>query len=126
MAVRPRVFVVEDHAATAHALKSYLEVCGYLVETAADVRSAVQFSTSSEFDVLICDLHLPDGTGWELMKKLSAARPIQAIAFSAYDGPEDRRRSKEVGFAEHITKGSNPDGLLEAVRRLAGSAATAS
>jgi hypothetical protein len=50
------------------------------------------------------------------MEKLSARRPIRGIAFSAYNSTEHRRRSKKVGFADHIVKGY-PDRLLRAVTR---------
>ena len=114
-----RVFVVEDHAATARALKSYLELSGYAVDVAADMRSALRFAATSAFDVLVCDLHLPDGTGWQLMKRLNASANVDGIAFSAFDGPADRERSRRAGFAEHVAKGSNPEALLHAIKRVA-------
>jgi DNA-binding response OmpR family regulator len=70
-----RVFVVEDHPATARGLKMFLELSGYAVETASDVRSALKVAEKTKFDVLLCDLNLPDGTGWDLMERLCKAGP---------------------------------------------------
>jgi CheY-like chemotaxis protein len=118
MVQKRRVFVVEDHPSTAAAVKRYLEVSGYRVEVAGDVRSALRFARTKRFDVLVCDLHLPDGTGWDLLMKLRRRRPVPAIAFSALDGAEHRRRSKEAGFVEHVTKGSDGDMLVDIIDRL--------
>ena len=118
MVRKRRVFVVEDHPSTAAAVKRYLEVSGYRVEVAGDVRSALRFARTKRFDVLVCDLHLPDGTGWDLLMKLRRRRRVTAIAFSALDGAEDRRRSKEAGFVEHVTKGSDGDMLVDIIDRL--------
>src|SRR5947209_19219686 len=74
-----RVFVVEDHAATARGLKVFLELAGYGVTLASDMRSALQLAQECSFDVLVCDLHLPDGTGWELMETLRKKMPVRGI-----------------------------------------------
>src|SRR3954447_15027697 len=73
MVQKRRVFVVEDHPSTAAAVKRYLEVSGYWVEVAGDVRSALRFARTKPFDVLVCDLHLPDGTGWDLLMRLRSS-----------------------------------------------------
>jgi CheY-like chemotaxis protein len=118
MGGKKRVFVVEDHPSTADAVRAYLEVSGYEVDVAADVRSALRLAATRQFDVLVCDLHLPDGTGWDLMKRLKARDEINGIAFSAFDGPEEHRRSKEAGFAAHVAKGSDPNVLLSTIERV--------
>jgi len=49
---------------------------------------------------------------------LRRRRPVNAIAFSALDGAEDRRRSKEAGFVEHVPKGTDGDKLVDVIDRL--------
>ena len=88
-----RLIVVEDHADTAEGLKRFLSAIGYQVFVATDMASAVSLSSSVQFDVLLSDLGLPDGSGWDLLKQLSAERRIRAIAFSGYNSPADRQRS---------------------------------
>jgi CheY-like chemotaxis protein len=117
-----RVLVVEDHPATGRALRMYLNGQGYAVEVANSVAAAKQMAESFAFDVLICDLNLPDGTGWEFLEYLRGIMPVAAIAYSAYGQPEHRRRSDAAGFAEHIVKGSAPEALVEAIERLLKSA----
>ena len=113
-----RVFVVEDHPATARGLKMFLELSGYSVETAADVRSALKLAAKTEFDVLLCDLNLPDGTGWDLMERLCKKRPVAGVAYSAFDEPEHIARSKAAGFAEHVVKGTTPETIVAAIDRV--------
>lgn len=115
-----RVFVVEDHAATARGLKKFLEVSGFAVEVAPDCCTALKMANSIKFDVLVSDLQLTDGTGWDLMRKLRKNGPVRGIAFSAFRQPEHRARSKAAGFLEHIVKGSPPDSLLDAIKRARG------
>ena len=112
--------MVEDHPAMARALKEYLEACGYKVEVACDVKSAVKFASSHRFDILVSDLHLGDGTGWELMKRLrKPGTRIRGIAFSVLNAPADYRRSKQAGFLEHVLKTADPAMLVEAIERAA-------
>ena len=118
-ATKLRVFVVEDHPATARGLKMFLELSGYSVETAGDVRSALKLAANSEFDVLLCDLNLPDGTGWELMERLCKKRSVAGVAYSAFDEPEHIARSKAAGFAEHVVKGTTPETIVAAIDRVA-------
>ncbi len=115
-----RVFVVEDHPATARGLKMFLELSGYQVDIASDLDSALKIAGKARFDVLVCDLNLPDGTGWQLMEALQEKnRKVRGIAFSAFDDPEHVERSREAGFEEHVVKGTTPEALLAAIDRLA-------
>jgi hypothetical protein len=117
-----RLIVVEDHAETAEGLKRFLSAIGYQVFVATDMASALSLAAAVEFDVLLSDLGLPDGTGWELLKRLSAERRIRAIAFSGYNSPADRQRSAEAGFLEHLAKPLAPDQLCAAINRAAAAA----
>jgi CheY-like chemotaxis protein len=117
-----RLIVVEDHAETAEGLKRLLCALGYQVFVATDMASALSLAAAVEFDVLLSDLGLPDGNGWDLLKRLSAERRIRAIAFSGYNSPADRQRSAEAGFLEHLAKPLAPDQLCAAIDRAAAAA----
>jgi len=117
------VIVVEDHADTAEGLQRFLTSIGYHVYIAPDVASARALAKAVEFDVLLADLRLPDGTGWDLMEELSAEGPVRAVAMSGYNTEEDIERSMRVGFLDHIAKPLVPEELSAALDRAA--AATA-
>ena len=59
---------------------------------------------AEQFDVLVSDLGLPDGTGYDLMKQIRHRPEIKGIALSGYGMEEDVRQSSEAGFAEHLVK----------------------
>lgn len=111
------VIVVEDHADTAEALRRFLTSIGYHVYIAPDVASARALAKAVEFDVLLSDLRLPDGTGWDLMEELSAEGPVRAVAMSGHNSEDDVRRSMRVGFLDHIAKPLVPEKLSAALDR---------
>ena len=117
-----RLIIVEDHADSAEGLKRFLSAVGYQVFVATDMGSALSLASAVEFDVLLSDLALPDGSGWDLMKRLSAERRIRAIAFSGHNSPDDIRRSADAGFLEHIPKPLCPEKLCAAIDRAAAAA----
>ena len=114
-----RLIVVEDHADTAEGLKKFLKAIGYQVFVATDMASALTLASTVEFDLLLSDLALPDGDGWELMKRLSAKRQIRAIALSGHNSADDLKRSAQAGFVEHLAKPLCPEKLCAAIERAA-------
>ncbi|MGI9089400.1 MAG: response regulator [Chthoniobacterales bacterium] len=114
-----RIIVVEDHADTAEGLRRFLSSIGYKVYIAPDVASARGLAKAVEFDILLSDLRLPDGTGWDLMEELNAERPVRAIAMSGYNTDADIAKSMHVGFLHHIAKPLVPDHLSELIRQAA-------
>jgi PAS domain S-box-containing protein len=116
-----RLLLVEDHPDTALALSSLLGRAGYAVLTAADVAGAVATAEREPFDLLICDLGLPDGNGHDVIGRVRAHRIVPAIAMSGYGMDEDVRRSREAGFTEHLVKPIDVQQLIAAIRRVAAS-----
>ncbi|MDQ6685746.1 MAG: response regulator [Pseudomonadota bacterium] len=108
-----RVFVVENHEDTRFLLCLLLEQSGHVVESASSMREALVLLSRSEHDVLISDVGLPDGSGWELMKRLEAELPkrIYAIAMSGFGMASDRDTSRAAGFRHHLVKPVDPSDL---------------
>ena len=114
-----RVIVVEDQSEVAEGLRRFLTSVGYHVYIAPDVASARALAKAVEFDVLLSDLKLPDGTGWELMEELSVEGDVSAVAMSGYNSAEDIAHSIRVGFLDHIAKPLVKDELTAAIDRAA-------
>ena len=108
-----RIFVVENHPDTLLYLQMYLESYGYKVASAHTIKDALTAFTVAEYDVLISDIGLPDGSGWELLPQVQARsnRPIFAIAMSGFGLSTDHERSREAGFRHHLLKPFRPDEL---------------
>jgi PAS domain S-box-containing protein len=114
-----RLLLVEDHADTAHTLGRLLRAAGFYVIAAADVAGAVAVVEREPFDLLVSDLGLPDGTGYDIMQAVRARRGVPGIAMSGFGMDEDIRRSREAGFAEHLVKPIEVTKLIAAIRRAA-------
>jgi CheY-like chemotaxis protein len=99
-----RVLLVEDHSETARLLSRLLETSGHVVTIAGDVQSALRLAKENRFDVVVSDIGLPDGTGYDLMKRLREESPIPGVALTGYGMDEDLQKSTEAGFADHILK----------------------
>jgi CheY-like chemotaxis protein len=95
---------VEDHEETAVLLGRLLKHSGHVVKTARDVASALNLAATEAFDVLISDIGLPDGTGYELMRQISSQYGIKGVALTGYGTEDDLRLSVESGFAGHVIK----------------------
>jgi CheY-like chemotaxis protein len=111
------ILIVEDHADTARILGRLLTIRGYTVRIAATVREAME-ALAGPVDMIISDVGLPDGTGYDLMRRAREIRPIIGIAMSGFGMEEDVARSREAGFAEHLTKPVDAIQIDETIRRL--------
>jgi CheY-like chemotaxis protein len=99
-----RVFVVENHADTREFLTFMLEELGHTVVVADSMSQALREVPKSDCDVLISDIGLPDGDGWELLNRLHLDRPLYPIAMSGFGMTSDRARSKAAGYRYHLVK----------------------
>ena len=95
---RLRVFVVENHEDTRTLLCILLESLGHTALSSTTMDEALRQLPSADCDVLISDIGLPDGDGWELMERLRLPRPIYAIAMSGFGMTADRARSRLERF----------------------------
>jgi CheY-like chemotaxis protein len=99
-----RVLLVEDHEETLRVLRRLLEWLGYLPVTAPSVTAALNYATANEFDVLLSDIGLPDGSGHDLVRQVKRIRNVPAVAISGYGSPSDIEASVSAGFYAHLTK----------------------
>lgn len=111
-----RIFVVENHDDTRVLLCILLEQMGHVVQSAGTMREALHAIPGSGCDVLISDIGLPDGDGWELMRRLPH-RPALALAMSGRGMTGDRARSHAAGFHYHLVKPTGPEELAHILER---------
>ena len=99
-----RILVVEDHGDTLQALSRLLTHFGHEISVAEGAQSAQEIIDSKEFDVVLCDIALPDGDGYDLIAEVKRKRPVKAVAITGFGTEEDIRRGKEAGFDFHLVK----------------------
>ena len=120
------ILLVEDHPDTAEAMADLLRATGRRVTVAGSVaegKAAAEASAASgngsRIDLVLSDIGLPDGSGHELMAELSRRFGLRGIALTGYGMEEDVERSREVGFARHLTKPVSLEQLDSAIRQVA-------
>ncbi|MEY2490494.1 MAG: hypothetical protein QOC70_2436 [Verrucomicrobiota bacterium] len=110
-----RILLVDDHLDTSAALDRLLTRRGHTVAAAHDMRSAMEAAERGQFDLLISDVGLPDGSGLELMTHLRATSGIRGIAISGFGMNGDVEKSMQAGFFEHLVKPVNLEKLEAAI-----------
>lgn len=97
------ILLVEDHEDSREVLSNLLTHCGYEVSTAANMQDALILLTHLRFEILVCDIGLPDGSGLDLVAE---ARKRQAwkktVALTAHEDQSELGFS--AGFDEYLTK----------------------
>jgi PAS domain S-box-containing protein len=99
-----RILLVEDHRDTRRTLSRLLTHFGHAVLAADNIQSARKIVDSGNVQVLLCDIGLPDGTGYELVSQAKSKQPLKAVALTGFGTENDIRRSKEAGFDFHLVK----------------------
>ena len=111
-----RILLVEDHADTAKIMQRLLTSDGHTVEWAGDVAAGLKLAAGNQFDLLLSDLGLPDGSGVDLMRALrDSGSDLPGIVLSGYGQEHDFVRSREAGFSAHLIKPLTPQRLNDAI-----------
>jgi signal transduction histidine kinase len=112
---RLRLLLVEDHVATRQSLMRLLQRRGYEVESAGSLAQARDLAARKAFDLVLSDIGLPDGSGYDLMAGLRDQAGLRGIALSGYGMDTDIALSREAGFVAHLTKPVSVQALDEAL-----------
>jgi DNA-binding response OmpR family regulator len=118
MSDHSRLLVVEDNADARSILSAILTQRGFDVLMAPDARSGVAVGMCNEFDLLLCDIGLPDGDGNDVLKELRHEKDFPAIAFTALTTLGDIERQMDAGFDLHVSKPFHITDLMDAINKL--------
>jgi CheY-like chemotaxis protein len=117
-----RILLVDDHVDTLKVLRRILEGSGHSVTSAAGVMEATRAAEGNEFDLIISDIGLPDGTGLDIVRSVRARNSgVPAIAITGFGMEQDIRNSEEAGFSAHLTKPVDMASLERAIAELTSS-----
>ncbi len=116
-----RILMVEDNQDTLKFFSQMLTQRGHVVRTASNLATALSAAAEADFELLISDIELPDGSGLELMWKLRASSSVRGIALSGFGSPDDLEQSRVAGFSEHLIKPIEFRHLEQAIDRAAAS-----
>ncbi len=117
-----RVLVIDDEADARTLARHVLEQSGASVITSSSAKEALAFLQSSNFDVLVCDIGMPEQDGYSFIRNVRALstpkRTIPAVALTAYARSEDSTKALSAGFQKHLAKPVDPGGLVTMVASL--------
>ena len=100
-----QILIVEDDSFLNKMLTYNLTADGYGVTSALNARTAADAIRQREFDLVLLDVNLPDGNGFELCRLIKPQHPDTIIIFlTANDQESDQIRGYEVGAVDYITK----------------------
>lgn len=116
------ILIVDDHFATRLGLSLPInnEKDMKVVAEAGTAAKAIEMYREHRPDVVLMDYHLPDQTGVETLAQLKAEFPdIRCVMLTIFDGEEDIYRAVTAGAKAYLTKSSECDEVLRAIRAVA-------
>ncbi|TFY98345.1 hybrid sensor histidine kinase/response regulator [Ramlibacter humi] len=104
-----RLLLVEDNHDAAETIVMCMESYGYQVTHVGTCADAVRTARQGDFDIVLTDLGLPDGSGIDVGRALSSSLPV--VALSGYGATPDLQRSAMAGFSGHLVKPAEPQAI---------------
>ena len=106
-----RVLLVEDHVDTRKSIADYLRKSDCEVTESGCVQDAVRKLSNKSWDLLLSDIQLPDGTGWDVLENSPLQQPIFTASMSAHNRTAIDAESRVVCFQHHLQKPFSPSDL---------------
>jgi CheY-like chemotaxis protein len=113
--------VVDDVSDVREMFSLILTHAGYEVSEASCAQDAITLAQEHSFDVIISDIGMPEMNGYELAEALRALpgyESVPMVAVTGYSMFDDRNRSLNAGFNEHVTKPIDPRDFLDLIEQL--------
>ena len=99
-----RILLVEDHADTRRTLSRLLSHFGHDISVADSTLTALNVVKIKQFDVILSDIGLPDGSGYDVISQAKQNQRVKGVALTGFGSDEDIRRGREAGFDFHLVK----------------------
>ena len=100
-----RILVVEDDRLLNNTLCYNLYTAGYVVDSVLTKSAASNFLTKQDYDLIVLDVNLPDGNGFDFCREVKERRPDTAVIFlTANDMESDMLKGYELGAEDYVTK----------------------
>jgi DNA-binding NarL/FixJ family response regulator len=117
--MRVKVYLVDDHRLFLAGVRAELSEEFAIVGSAYDVDTAIEEIRGLEPDVVLIDVHMPDGGGIVVVESVGETNPeVKFLALSVSDQAEDVIGMIRAGARGYVTKTIDPEDLADAVRRI--------
>ena len=116
---RPRVFLVDDHELIRSGIKAEIADVVDIVGDADEVVAATEMIIERRPDVVLLDVHMPDGGGLRVLRDVRAScTDVRFLALSVSDAAEDVIAVVQAGASGYVTKNISGADLIEAIERI--------
>ncbi len=113
-----RLLIVDDDRGLVNLIKRFLEGEGFQVDAAYDHASGLNSALSGEHELIILDVMLPGGSGFELLKALRQQSSVPVLLLTARGEAVDRILGLEIGADDYLAKPFDPRELVARVRAI--------
>ena len=113
-----RILYVEDDLSLIDGLQYILETSGYTVDNARTIKKALELFKQNAYDLLLLDVTLPDGTGFDICKEVRINSTIPIIFLTASDQEISIVRGLDMGADDYITKPFKLNELLSRIKAI--------
>lgn len=113
-----KILLVEDNEAIAKALIYSLEQNGYMAQSSGSVNETKKILEKEKIDLIILDVSLPDGNGFDLYKFIKEKYDIKTIFLTARDEENDVVKGLELGAEDYVTKPFSTRELLARINKI--------
>lgn len=111
-----KILYVEDDLSLIDGLQYTLETSGYVVDNARTIKEALELFRSNSYDLLLLDVTLPDGSGFDICKEVRISSTVPIIFLTASDQEISIVRGLDMGADDYITKPFKLNELLSRIK----------
>jgi two-component system alkaline phosphatase synthesis response regulator PhoP len=116
-----KILIIEDEKILAEMYKEKLEMEGFKVSLAFDVKEGIEMAKKERPDLILLDILLPVENGVSFLRKQKEDKEISeipVIAFSNYDDPRTKKEAMELGVKEYLIKTNyTPTEIIEKIKK---------
>ena len=112
------ILLVEDDPNISNTISYYLQANGFTIQTTKTVKKGIEKIKNNNYELMLLDINLPDGTGYELYKKMRDIQKIPTIFLTALDEEKDIVKGFDLGANDYITKPFHARELLSRIKNV--------
>ncbi|MDH5631170.1 MAG: response regulator transcription factor, partial [Gammaproteobacteria bacterium] len=113
-----KILLIEDDVGLAELTRDFLQENGFVVDHAIDGQSGIKKCRQAIYDLIICDIMLPDISGFDLVTKLQQYSQCHFLFLTAMSQDIDQVKGFDLGASDYIIKPVNPKVLLARIRSI--------
>lgn len=112
------ILLVEDDKSISNTISYYLQLEGFTIHTAKTVKEGIEKIKNNNYDLMLLDINLPDGTGYDLYQEIKTIQEIPTIFLTALDEEKDIVKGFDLGADDYITKPFHAGELLSRIKNV--------